>query len=439
MRNVALPAVDAQIGLRSLGELLAHSSVVALAVLRQGRIAFANPAFHAEFHATGSLVGVALADIVTDVRMDRLEEALVAARHAPVTYFGVDSQDLDTAFDVKLDLEGAVLDGEPVVLACASRLTERHQPNEPLTYLAYSDPLTGVPNRALFADRLHQALLAARRSGSVFAVLMVDLDGFKAVNDAHGHDVGDTVLQLVVQRFQRCVRDADTLARLGGDEFAVLLPRLDDPRSASVVAQRLLDALKEPLDLRTYGIAIGASVGIATYPEHAVSADALVTAADTALLCAKRAGKNQFQWAVGRSQGDASPLSLPTWTVAHSVGIDEVDRQHAKLAKLIDTLSAALKDSVDRARIGAELARLVSYTAFHFASEERLMTEFGIASLAAHRNAHSRLLRDIKSLDVADDLPSISLVLRYLREWLLRHIDGFDRELGRELIAKGCR
>jgi diguanylate cyclase (GGDEF)-like protein/hemerythrin-like metal-binding protein len=439
VRNLGPRLEDDQIGLRALGALLVNSRVIALALISEGRIVFANPAFHAEFDATESLAGVPLKDIVADVHMDRLGAALAAAEYAPTTYFGVDGRGLQITPDVKLDLEGAFLDGEPVVIAFASHIRERHQSDERLAYLAYTDMLTGVANRARFGDRLHQVLLSARRSGVEFAVLAMDLDGFKAVNDAYGHDAGDTVLQLAVQRFQGSIRDGDTLARLGGDEFAVLLPRLDGARSAVLVAQRLVDALKNLLDLGPLRVDVGVSIGIAAYPKHAMSVDALMAAADAALFGAKRAGKNQFQWAVGRSGLDASPVPLPSWNVTHSVGIEEIDGQHAHLADLVDVLSAALKDSADTAAIAASLQELVSYAEFHFATEERLMAEFGVPSVLSHRNAHRRLLEDIRNLDVDGDLPSISLILRYMREWLFRHIDGFDRDLGHALVAKGCQ
>jgi diguanylate cyclase (GGDEF)-like protein len=260
MRNVAHRIEDDQIGVRALGRLLVNSRVVALALVCKGRIAFANPAFCAEFDSAESLTGVLLKDIVTDVHMDRLEAALAAAEHAPVTYFGADGRDPHSASDVQLDLEGALLDGEPVVIAFASRIRERHHSEERLTYLAYTDTLTGVANRARFGDRLHQALHGARRSGAEFAVLVMDLDGFKAVNDAYGHDAGDTALQLAVHRFQGSLREGDTLARLGGDEFAVLLRELDGARSAAFIAQRLIEALKKPLDLGAVQVDVGVSI-----------------------------------------------------------------------------------------------------------------------------------------------------------------------------------
>jgi len=423
---------------QSLGLLLVGSSVIALAAIRHGRIVFANPAFHDEFHATGSLIGVPLAAIVTDSGDDRLEDAIAATEQAPISYLGTGSRGSESTFDVALNLEVAMVDGESTVIAFASDVTARHRSSEQLAYLAYTDALTGLANRARLADRLHQAMLQARRSGAAFAVLAIDLDGFKAVNDAHGHDAGDTVLQLAVRRFQRCIRDSDTLARPGGDEFTVLLSRLESREGAALVAQRMIDALSMPLDLGHSQVNVGASIGIAIFPEHARTVDGLLAAADTALYRAKRAGKHQYQWATGRFSAEALSVPSLTWNAAHLVGIDEIDAQHAHLAELIDTLSAALKEDADKSGIQAGLNELIGYTEFHFATEERLMSEHDVADLARHRHIHQRLLQDIRRLDVSADMTSISLILRYLQEWLLRYIDGADRQLGRILIAKGC-
>lgn len=238
------------VGSQSLGMLLLNSSAIAFAAIRGGRIVFCNAAFHTMFQADG-LIGVCLGDIVLDTDGDRLIEALAAAENAPTRYFGIGQRRDDAPFHLELYLAREVLDGEPIVIAFAWDITEQHRSREQLTYLAYTDPLTGLANHALFADRLHQAVLLARRHGMAFAVLMLDLDGFKAINDTYGHEMGDVALQLVGRRFQGCIREGDTFARIGGDEFAVLLTGLTDQQGPALVAQRMIDALAGPLDLGT--------------------------------------------------------------------------------------------------------------------------------------------------------------------------------------------
>lgn len=424
------------VGSQSLGMLLLNSSAIAFAAIRGGRIVFCNAAFHTMFQADG-LIGVCLGDIVLDTDGDRLIEALAAAENAPTRYFGIGQRRDDAPFHLELYLAREVLDGEPIVIAFAWDITEQHRSREQLTYLAYTDPLTGLANHALFADRLHQAVLLARRHGMAFAVLMLDLDGFKAINDTYGHEMGDVALQLVGRRFQGCIREGDTLARIGGDEFAVLLTGLTDQQGPALVAQRMIDALAGPLDLGTHCVGIGTSIGIAAWGEHAESVDALLAAADTAMYRAKRSRRHRYCWATRRSGADMLSLPPLAWSTAHAVGIKEIDDQHVHLAGLIDRLSAALRDGLDGDAIPSSLNELVSFTAFHFATEERLMEQHEIADLARHRAEHRSLLHDIQNLQVDGDVTSISLILRYLQEWLLRHVDGLDRQLGQTLIALG--
>ena len=184
---------------------------------------------------------------------------------------------------------------------------ERQRGQEHLTYLAFHDALTGLPNRALLEDRFGQALAHARRTGSHLALLFLDLDGFKAVNDRQGHDVGDALLQEVAARLAGCTRGSDTIARLAGDEFVALLPGADE-MAATAVAAKVLAVVGVPYHLPGLAaIALTASVGISVYPDDAVEASALLRRADAAMYGAKRRGKNGYLFAGdGASLGTAS-------------------------------------------------------------------------------------------------------------------------------------
>jgi diguanylate cyclase (GGDEF)-like protein/hemerythrin-like metal-binding protein len=311
-------------------------------------------------------------------------------------------------------------------------------PAEP-TALAYTDPLTGLANRALFADRMHKAMLFARQSGSVFAVLMLDLDDFGSVNDRHGHEVGDVALQLAVRRLRARIRQSDTLARIGGDEYAVVLQGLGDRRPAALVAQRLIDTLAAPLELGPgASAAFGASIGIAAWPDHADSVDTLVAAAAMAMYRAKRTGRNRFCWADRRADADNPSLAALAWRAAHAIGIATIDDQHLHLAGLINQLSSTLTERTDNNAVLSGLHAIVDYAAFHFGTEESLMEQHGVADFAQHQAEHRRLLHDIGNLRIDGELTNIGLILRYLQEWLLRHVDGMDRRLGQTLIELGC-
>ena len=161
-----------------------------------------------------------------------------------------------------------------------------------IEHLAHFDMVTGLPNRALLADRLAQETARARRGNLGFAVLMFDLDGFKAVNDTWGHAAGDRVLALVGERARKCVRASDTVGRLGGDEFLAILPE-SSLEGASGVAEKLREALAEPYALEGATARLSASVGLSLFPEHGNDPEELQRAADAALYQAKRAGRNR--------------------------------------------------------------------------------------------------------------------------------------------------
>ncbi len=162
------------------------------------------------------------------------------------------------------------------------------QAQERIQYLAYFDPLTDLPNRTLFTDRLQQAMLVGRREKQRFALMVMDLDRFKDINDASGHHTGDRVLQQATTRLKACVRESDTVARMGGDEFAILLPTASHLDSATVAARKILEAFTKPFQVGDRNFEIGASLGIALFPEHSNETDMLMRAADTAMYEAKR-------------------------------------------------------------------------------------------------------------------------------------------------------
>ena len=161
--------------------------------------------------------------------------------------------------------------------------------------IANHDALTGLPNRMLFNDRLSQAIATCKRHTKNLAVLFLDLDGFKAVNDTYGHQAGDELLIEVARRLQDELRDTDTVARVGGDEFVVILTVVESSEGCSIVADKLLDAINQPYELSMANASVSSSIGIACYPEHAQSSDRLIKAADSAMYEAKNAGKNTIR------------------------------------------------------------------------------------------------------------------------------------------------
>lgn len=176
-----------------------------------------------------------------------------------------------------------------------SDITEKKKDEERVRNLAYFDSLTQLPNRRLLLDRLSLAIAAAHRHQQQMAVMFLDLDLFKRINDTLGHDVGDQVLVEVAARLQSCLREGDTVARLGGDEFVILMPELDDTADAARLAERIIDSIKRPLLLAERELQVTTSVGIALYPEDGTEAEALLKSADKAMYQAKEIGRNRYQ------------------------------------------------------------------------------------------------------------------------------------------------
>ncbi len=191
-------------------------------------------------------------------------------------------------------------------------ITERKRAEQRVRHLAHHDPLTGLPNRALLLDRLHQALAQARREHGRIAVLMLDLDHFKTVNDSFGHPIGDRLLCAVAARLRTTVRESDTLARFGGDEFALIQTGLGEPNGAGVFAQKVVDALAEPFLIGDQEMRATTSAGVAIYPEHGAESEPLLERADIALYRAKANGRNRAEIFVGSMAADLHPRGAPS-------------------------------------------------------------------------------------------------------------------------------
>jgi diguanylate cyclase (GGDEF)-like protein/PAS domain S-box-containing protein len=262
------------------------------------RYLFANKLFADHFgFAMADIVGKHLREIVGEDAYSEVKGhfARVLQGH-PVTYQRIhrlqngESRHLEVKLLPHFGAQGKVLG----CFAVVTDVTEHKLAQERIQRVAHHDSLTGLPNRLLFNDRLDQAISLAKRKSRQCALLYLDLDKFKPVNDALGHLAGDELLKGVAERIRHQVRQSDTVARVGGDEFVVILPEIARREEAEIVARKIVAALDAPflLGSQLQSVCIGASIGIAVYPADARDADALVKAADAAMYSAKQAGSS---------------------------------------------------------------------------------------------------------------------------------------------------
>ncbi|HYD34235.1 MAG TPA: GGDEF domain-containing protein, partial [Methylophilaceae bacterium] len=180
------------------------------------------------------------------------------------------------------------IDEAQLNLETVADITLQRSVEESLSKLAYYDALTGLPNRLLFDDRLHQGIFAAKRQGTKLAVLFVDLNKFKQVNDNHGHHIGDLLLKEIAERLKQQLREEDTISRLGGDEFVVLLTSISTVEDCKRITAKLLQALRTPFVAESVVLQPDASIGICIYPDHGEDERAIIMKADQAMYLAKR-------------------------------------------------------------------------------------------------------------------------------------------------------
>ena len=318
-------------------------------------------------------------------------------------------------------------------------ITGRKEAELQINYLAYHDPLTGLPNRTLFFDRFSQAIALAKRDEKKVALFFLDLDGFKPVNDQHGHDAGDVVLKTVAERLLAAIRGIDTVARLGGDEFALILGQLEDPQEAGLVAAKILTLVAQSIGVaKGIQAAVSASIGISMHSVDGSEMDILLGKADVAMYQSKERGGNRFTfWDDSRPEHSDND----TWIqmgAEHFVGFDEIDEQHRNLIGLGNKLQKSIRTGAPYDKITRQLTELIEYVKVHFMTESRLMERYRYPGKKSHDRVHERLLLDASHFESLLNRGGDLFVLRSIKDWLVNHIETEDKVLG-EFLNKHVR
>lgn len=299
--GTADPARIMEARLRLASSIMESTSEGILVTDERGSIIAVNPAFsHITGYSPGEAIGRKPNLLKSDHHPPSFYEELWIALLTEGRWKGEiwNRHKNGTAYPILQTINRiAAHDGMPACYASVFHdITAFHRASERFQYLAFHDALTGLPNRALLHERLAHAIERSRRDSLPLALIFIDLDGFKEINDRCGHDIGDLLLREIAQRIRHCLRRAtDTVARFGGDEFLILMEDLGETGLPHELAAEIIAAIALPVKLSDHVVTVGASMGVACFPEDSPDAAGLMKCADLAMYAAKAAGKNRYR------------------------------------------------------------------------------------------------------------------------------------------------
>ncbi|MDP2683300.1 MAG: diguanylate cyclase [Deltaproteobacteria bacterium] len=274
---------------------LAEQSIVGTCLIQDGKFVYVNQHLAETLNfRQEEMLGLTVLNLVAERDRDTVKENMRKRISGEVSYLRYTFNALKKGgLEVPMEVHGSAMEylGRPAIMATLLDITERKLADEKIKHMAYHDPLTDLPNRTLFYDRLHQAILSGHRENEPVALMFLDLDSFKDINDTHGHHYGDFLLKQVGSRIREILRESDTVARIGGDEFAIVLPRPEKIEGAVRTAEKIIEAIRTPFSLEKMTLSITASIGIAIFPDHGKDINLLLKKADEAMYAAKESGR----------------------------------------------------------------------------------------------------------------------------------------------------
>ena len=389
-----------------------------MGVLDGCSLIYVNPAAITLFGATSAqeLLSRPMLDLVhpdyRQVAAGRMKSAIETGARNPLIeqkYLKLDG----SVIDVEVQSIGIVFDGKAAIQIAMNDVTERKFLQDQIRQLAFYDALTGLPNRRLFCDRLSQAMAANKRNACFGAVLFLDLDNFKPLNDRHGHEVGDKLLVEAARRMTCCVRQMDTVARFGGDEFVVLVSELETDQGnsaarAALIAEKIRASLAQPYILKIECEAAeapvllehrcSASIGLTLFSGHEATQDAILKSADVTMYEAKQDGRNQVRLAApmckaaGVHENAGGDFMHLVWHNTYESGNALIDAQHRGLFDAANVLLNARLCGQSNADVATLIDALIHDVAVHFSDEEALLSAAGFPGAAEHAVLHRQLL-----------------------------------------------
>lgn len=355
-------------------------------------------------------------------------------------------------FPVEITSNYISFEGQEFSISYAKNITVSKQAEAEILNYANYDQLTQLPNRRLFNDRLSQTLEWAKREQTRMALLFIDLDKFKPINDEHGHEAGDWVLEGVARRIESCLRASDTAARVGGDEFLVLLSNVKAGADALAVAEKIRVELERPFVTPSQlSLRASSSIGIAIYPDHANTEQDLMRLGDRAMYQAKRLGGNSVELSALSSEPEdtddlrsaGQSIVRLTWKAAFACGQPTIDKEHRELFRLSNVLLGKMATRAgEPGQFDAAFDALLSHVVEHFAHEEAILLEHAYEHLQEHAKIHQALVAQALQLrHPANQEAGVSvgeLVDFLVTEVVARHMLTEDRKFS-ALFADGAR
>ena len=417
-------------------KLLVEQLQESIVVVRESHILFSNPAFtlltgyEAEALRQLDVAELFFFDEREEIRQ-RAREQLAGSVAENRHLFRLRNQQGQSVW-VEARIMGIEWECEKAVLYTLSDVTKRVEYEAEMKHLATHDPLTGLANRELLKRRLRSSIEFASETHQKLALLFIDLDRFKPINDTHGHDAGDAVLKTISQRLRDALRESDLVSRWGGDEFIVLLENVNDRATIERIACKLVAAISQPITLSDQvEISLSCSLGIVVYPDHGDHIDDLINKSDQMMYKAKKQGSGSIIFFAPLIPQSGNSLLRLVWRRDLESGLSVIDQEHKELFELANQLLTTIVAGRFTADTDPCLARLLAHTKSHFKHEISTLMRMQYPDVVGHDLLHKQLLHKAEELQARyldGELDALVLIHFIVYEIVDQHIMVEDKK-----------